>query len=82
MSNRIMNTITISCVLLGSSSTVMASQKPITVEKIAKEYQSYIVDYKDYPSARRSELTQHLLATIEAGKEISVPKKSEVVSSE
>ena len=64
MSHRIINTITISCVLLGSS-TVMASQQPITVEKIAKEYQSYIVDYQDYPSARRSALTKQLLANVE-----------------
>jgi len=64
MSNRIINTITISCVLLGSS-TAIASQKLITVEKIAKENQSYIVDYKSYPAARRSALTQSLLADVE-----------------
>lgn len=64
MSHCIINTITLSCVLLGSSA-VMASQKPITVEKIAKEYKSYIVDYQDYPSARRSALTEQLLAIVE-----------------
>ena len=66
MSNRIINTITISCVLLGiSTATATASQKPITVEKIVKENQSYIVDYKDYPAARRSALTEHLLGLVD-----------------
>ncbi len=74
MSNRIINTITISCVLLGAS-TAIASQKPITVEKIAKENKSYIVDYKSYPEARRSALTQQLLASIEENLSSSADKK-------
>jgi hypothetical protein len=75
MSNRIINTITISCVLLGSS-TAIASQKLITVEKIAKENQSYIVDYQDYPAARRSALTQYLLAAVEDDSSLSTKKVS------
>jgi hypothetical protein len=53
----------------------VASQKPMTVEKIAQEYQSYTVDYKTYPSARRSALTEYLLTTIE--EEASSPRKLE-----
>jgi len=75
MSNRIINTITISCVLLGS--TAMAEQKPMVVEKIVAEYQSYITDYKSYPSARRSILTEHLVAAIEADK-VSLAEHGEV----
>jgi PhoPQ-activated pathogenicity-related protein len=81
MSNRIINTITISCVLLGVS-TATASQKPITVEKIVKENQSYIVDYKDYPAARRSALTQHLLGIVDKDSSLSTKKAITGSSSE
>lgn len=78
MSNRIINTIIIPCVFLGSSN-VIANQKPITVENIAKEYQSYIVDYKGYPSARRSTSTEQLIVATEEG-EVSSPKKVETTT--
>lgn len=82
MSKRIMKTITISC-LLGASSTVTAmpvpnQNNPLTIEQIAKEYQSYTVDYKDYPPARRSELTTHILTTVEGENKQSVSTKAEV----
>lgn len=82
MSKRIMKTITISC-LLGASSTITAmpvpnQSTPLTIEQIAKEYQSYTVDYKDYPPARRSELTTHVLTTVEDETKQSVSTKAEI----
>ncbi len=78
MLNRIINTITISCVLLGTSAAT-ANQKPITVEKIVKENQSYIVAYKDYPAARHSALTQHLLGLV--GEDSSSSAKKVIIGS-